>query len=255
MAAFRGWRNGWRRRSGACRRTRCAHRADRHRAWRGGCLAGARVTQDFGWEVCLGAWPGSAANRPQLSRQQINCRARQQVRFGLWRQVMSSEDCPSCAVRCSASRPPCNDHATAERFGLRSSAACAADERSRFGRRPGRGPARFGGQHLDVAETSRARTNPSRADAATARRFALPGLLRRFLQGPQGDGGGRAERCSRSARASSSMPSKGIIVTNNHVIADADEIEINFSDGSKLKAELVGTRHQDRYRRAEGRPR
>jgi len=32
----------------------------------------------------------------------------------------------------------------------------------------------------------------------------------------------------------------GIIVTNNHVIADADEIEVNFSDGSKLKAELVG---------------
>ena len=32
----------------------------------------------------------------------------------------------------------------------------------------------------------------------------------------------------------------GIIVTNNHVIADADEIEINFSDGSKLKATLKG---------------
>jgi serine protease Do len=34
---------------------------------------------------------------------------------------------------------------------------------------------------------------------------------------------------------------KGIVVTNNHVIADADEIEVNFSDGAKLKAELVGT--------------
>jgi serine protease Do len=33
---------------------------------------------------------------------------------------------------------------------------------------------------------------------------------------------------------------QGIIVTNNHVIADADEIEANFSDGSKLKAELIG---------------
>lgn len=33
----------------------------------------------------------------------------------------------------------------------------------------------------------------------------------------------------------------GIIVTNNHVISDADEITVNFSDGSKLKAELVGT--------------
>ena len=32
----------------------------------------------------------------------------------------------------------------------------------------------------------------------------------------------------------------GIIVTNNHVIADADEIEVNFSDGSKLKATVIG---------------
>ena len=32
----------------------------------------------------------------------------------------------------------------------------------------------------------------------------------------------------------------GIIITNNHVIADADEIEVNFSDGSKLKATLKG---------------
>ena len=33
---------------------------------------------------------------------------------------------------------------------------------------------------------------------------------------------------------------KGLIATNNHVIADADEIMVNFNDGAKLKAELVG---------------
>lgn len=33
---------------------------------------------------------------------------------------------------------------------------------------------------------------------------------------------------------------EGIIVTNNHVIEGADDIEVNFADGSKLKAELVG---------------
>ena len=32
----------------------------------------------------------------------------------------------------------------------------------------------------------------------------------------------------------------GIIVTNNHVIADADEITVVFNDGSKLKAEVLG---------------
>jgi serine protease Do len=32
----------------------------------------------------------------------------------------------------------------------------------------------------------------------------------------------------------------GIVVTNNHVIAEADEIFVNFQDGTKLKAELIG---------------
>ncbi|MGE0210574.1 MAG: DegQ family serine endoprotease [Parvibaculaceae bacterium] len=32
----------------------------------------------------------------------------------------------------------------------------------------------------------------------------------------------------------------GIIVTNNHVIDQADEVEVNFSDGTKLKAEVKG---------------
>lgn len=32
----------------------------------------------------------------------------------------------------------------------------------------------------------------------------------------------------------------GIIVTNNHVIADADEVIANFSDGTKLSAEVIG---------------
>ncbi len=32
----------------------------------------------------------------------------------------------------------------------------------------------------------------------------------------------------------------GIIVTNNHVIAGANEITVNFTDGQKLKAEIIG---------------
>jgi serine protease Do len=32
----------------------------------------------------------------------------------------------------------------------------------------------------------------------------------------------------------------GVLVTNNHVIADADEVFANFNDGTKLKAEIVG---------------
>lgn len=34
---------------------------------------------------------------------------------------------------------------------------------------------------------------------------------------------------------------EGIIITNNHVIEGADEITANFNDGTKLKAEIIGT--------------
>ena len=54
-----------------------------------------------------------------------------------------------------------------------------------------------------------------------------------------GDGGGQKVQSLGSGFVVDAE--QGILVTNNHVIADADEIEINFSDGSKLKAELVGT--------------
>ncbi|WP_409360750.1 Do family serine endopeptidase [Bartonella heixiaziensis] len=33
---------------------------------------------------------------------------------------------------------------------------------------------------------------------------------------------------------------RGLIVTNYHVIVDADDIEVNFTDGTKLKAKLLG---------------
>ena len=36
------------------------------------------------------------------------------------------------------------------------------------------------------------------------------------------------------------IDASGIIITNNHVIEQADEIEVNFADGSKLKAEIIG---------------
>ena len=36
------------------------------------------------------------------------------------------------------------------------------------------------------------------------------------------------------------IDASGIVVTNNHVISNADEITVNFSDGTKLKAELIG---------------
>jgi serine protease Do len=60
-----------------------------------------------------------------------------------------------------------------------------------------------------------------------------------FFQGPQGPNG--APRRMQSLGSGFIIDAaEGIVVTNNHVIADADEIEVNFPDGSKLKAELLG---------------
>ena len=56
-----------------------------------------------------------------------------------------------------------------------------------------------------------------------------------------GQGGSRPEpRTVASLGSGFVIDPSGIIVTNNHVVEDADAIEVNFSDGAKLKADLVG---------------
>ncbi|MCA1367526.1 Do family serine endopeptidase [Bradyrhizobium sp. BRP14] len=59
-----------------------------------------------------------------------------------------------------------------------------------------------------------------------------------FFRG-QGEGG--RPRTVNSLGSGFVIDPTGYVVTNNHVIQDADDIEINFSDGTKLKAKLVGT--------------
>jgi len=65
-----------------------------------------------------------------------------------------------------------------------------------------------------------------------------------FFKRRQGQGNGDTDR--RPPRRVSSLGSgfvidpAGLIVTNNHVISDADEIFAVFNDGTRLKAELVG---------------
>jgi len=50
----------------------------------------------------------------------------------------------------------------------------------------------------------------------------------------------RPPRKVRSLGSGFVIDPSGVIITNNHVIAGADEITINFSDGTKLKAEVIG---------------
>ncbi len=59
--------------------------------------------------------------------------------------------------------------------------------------------------------------------------------------GPGGDkNGGMQPRKTNSLGSGFIVDASGIVVTNNHVIADADEINVIMNDGSKFKAELVG---------------
>ena len=68
-----------------------------------------------------------------------------------------------------------------------------------------------------------------------------------FFKNRRGGGRRAATRAARcSARKTNSLGSgfiidaAGVVVTNNHVIADADEINVIMNDGTKIKAELVG---------------
>jgi len=53
-------------------------------------------------------------------------------------------------------------------------------------------------------------------------------------------GGGGQPRRVNSLGSGFVIDPSGVVVTNNHVIADADEISVILNDGTKLKAELIG---------------
>jgi serine protease Do len=58
--------------------------------------------------------------------------------------------------------------------------------------------------------------------------------------GPGSKGGDLQPHKTNSLGSGFIVDASGIVVTNNHVIADADEISIIMNDGSKFRAELVG---------------
>ncbi len=64
-------------------------------------------------------------------------------------------------------------------------------------------------------------------------------FFRKFFGDPD-ERGGRPPRRTTSLGSGFIIDPSGIIVTNNHVIEEADEIQIRFHDDSELKAEVVG---------------
>jgi serine protease Do len=72
----------------------------------------------------------------------------------------------------------------------------------------------------------------------------LPPMFREFFernipQVPRGPGGGR-QREAQSLGSGFIISDDGYVLTNNHVVADADEIIVRLSDRSELEAKLIG---------------
>jgi serine protease Do len=63
---------------------------------------------------------------------------------------------------------------------------------------------------------------------------------RRGQQGDNNRGGTPTPRRVNSLGSGFIIDASGIVVTNNHVIADADEITVILNDGTRIKAELIG---------------
>ena len=67
-----------------------------------------------------------------------------------------------------------------------------------------------------------------------------------FFKNRRGQGGGPGGNAPTPRRVNSLgsgfiIDPSGLVVTNNHVIADADEVSVILNDGTTLKAELIGT--------------
>jgi serine protease Do len=112
-----------------------------------------------------------------------------------------------------------------------------------------RGPEKI----ADVAEkVIDAVVNISTSQKMEARNTPLPQLppgspfeefFEEFFKNRRGQGDGAPNRSPRRVSSLGSgfvVDAAGIVVTNNHVIAEADEITVIFTEGTRLKAEVVG---------------
>ena len=107
-----------------------------------------------------------------------------------------------------------------------------APDQSRRSRRFGR---RGGGQHLgDPDDRGQGRRRPGSAQGHAVRRH-----VRGVLQEPRHQPRPRP-RQAQSLGSGFVIDPSGIVITNNHVVGDANDIVVIFTDGRKLKAKVVG---------------
>lgn len=91
---------------------------------------------------------------------------------------------------------------------------------------------------VDIAE----KTNPAVVTITTKRtqEIRMVNPFSQFFGAPRGDGETR-ERVQRGLGSGVIVSEEGYILTNNHVIADTDEIKVRLFNGNEVDAELIGT--------------
>ncbi|MFU8830521.1 MAG: DegQ family serine endoprotease [Wenzhouxiangella sp.] len=88
-------------------------------------------------------------------------------------------------------------------------------------------------------ETLRLGTRPTERSESDSQ--APEDLLRRFFDFPFGEGGPRGQPDRRGGGSGFIIDSDGLVLTNHHVIENADEIIVRLADRREYEAELVGS--------------
>jgi serine protease Do len=95
--------------------------------------------------------------------------------------------------------------------------------------------------NISTSQTVDARTTmPQLPPGSPFEEFFEEFFKNRRGQGGDNDSQNRAPRRVSSLGSGFIIDPSGIVVTNNHVIADADEVTVILNDGTRLKAEIVG---------------
>jgi serine protease Do len=102
--------------------------------------------------------------------------------------------------------------------------------------------------NISTSQTVEAKSGPAGGDRGAMPKLPPGSPFEEFFDdffknhrgGPGGGNGDLQPHKTTSLGSGFIVDTSGIVVTNNHVIADADEITVIMNDGSKFKAELVG---------------
>src|SRR6201996_786173 len=102
--------------------------------------------------------------------------------------------------------------------------------------------------NISTSQTVEAKNGPAAGDRGAMPKLPPGSPFEEFFDdffknhrgGPGGGSGDLQPHKTTSLGSGFIVDAAGIVVTNNHVIADADEITVIMNDGNKFKADLVG---------------